>query len=289
MEFITRQLPKKCTIIDTSDWHIGPANCDIKGIKKLIQRIQDDDKCFMIFKGDACDAIVGSDKRWAASAVDYENPLLTPHEQCDRVIELIAPIRDKILVWMMGNHEMKIANHFNMGRYICESLDIPYGGYDCKFIALDKNNNPTFKFYLTHGMGSMTSNAKDPIQREANIKASLKLKLDRSGHKDCVYMSMGHTHQLLVVEPTINKEVMLYDVDGKLVQDYRNDVDQTSRYIPSEGRWYGNSGSFLKLYSDPGSFQTSYAEMAGYAPAELGWLEIDVRKRQVTNVRRVIA
>ena len=72
------------------------------------------------------------------------------------------------------------------------------------------------------------------------------------------------------------------------MQQYRHHTDQAANYIPPEARWYGSSGSFLRLYSEPGSGGVGYGEVKGYPPAEMGWLELTIRNHQLVRVDRVV-
>lgn len=281
-------MPKDYTLVQTSDWHLGPSNCHREAIFRMIERVALDPDCYIVGVGDLVDAVVPSDKRYAHCAMELDNPLLTPHEQAREVTGILEPVRDKVVAVGLGNHEYTTLNTFNICAYICDTLSLPYGAYNFKFIAIGKTN-PVHKMYFTHGAGQLPSGAKDPIQRMANRKAALKRKLDESKHADCIYLGCGHNHQLLTVEPTVEDELMLTDVNGSLEQKYRYHEDQTADYIPPESRWYGSSGSFLKLYSEPGSGAVSYGEVKGYPPAEIGWLEIVVRDYQVVGVNKVIA
>lgn len=289
MELIYRKMPPNYTLVQTSDWHIGPKNCYMTGIEKLVQRVKRTKDCFMAFAGDSVDAVIAGDKRYASCSMELDNPALSPHEQADIVIKVLKPIKKKIVAFGIGNHEFHHINTFSIGHYITEKLGCPYGAYNYKFIALDGKGEPVHRFYITHGNGNLPRGAKDPIQRIANRKAALKRKLDASGHTDCIYMGCGHSHQLLEVEPTIDQEVMLTDDgEGNLEHAYRQQVNQRSSYIAPEARYYGNSGSFLRLYSEPGSQSISYGEMKGYDPAEMGWIELTIKNHELVGVKRVL-
>jgi hypothetical protein len=281
MEIISKRLPADCTIIDTGDWHIGALNCHLDGIQKLIATIEANPNTYVILKGDLIEAIAPNDKRFVHCSQDVG--FRTAHEQVDFLVSLLEPIRDNILAMMLGNHEYKLINVFDVAKHICQDLGIPYGGYACVI-----QNIGCFKMFCTHGYGSITSNAKDQLQRLANKQSSLKLKLEKSKMVDCVYMSMGHIHHGIIAHPTIGQEIMLTTTAKKIKQTYRQHTDQNANYIPPEARWYVATPSMLKLYSEPGMFAISYAEMAGYEPTELGWVEIDVRDDEITDVRKVV-
>lgn len=287
MELISKKMPANYSIIDTGDWHLGPLNCNINGIHKMLDYVKRNKTVYLILKGDLIDAISPNDKRYAHCSMSNMD-LLTAQQQADAVIELLEPVKDRILLVELGNHEFKHINDINWGQYYAENLGCPYGGYSAKFIHLDRTGKPRWKGFFTHGYGSINSLAKDTIQRQANIKAGLKRKLEATGHTDCIYMSMGHTHKLISIDPTIVEEVMLTDDGENINQEYRVYQDQTKSYIPPEARWFGCSGSFLNLYSPPGSGSVSYGEMAMYAPVEHGYLELTIEGHALVKVDKVV-
>jgi hypothetical protein len=288
MELIQKQMPKDYVLIDSSDYHYGSLNCSRDKIKEMVEMVATKKNYFLINKGDSIEAILPNDKRYASCGMDIKENLLTPIQQADAVVSDFAPIKNKILAWGFGNHEYKLLNTMDFGRYIAAQLSVPYGTYAYKFSALDNKNNIMHKMFFTHGYGNINSSAKDDIQKLANKKASLKGKLCKSGFGDCIYMSCGHTHQLLVVEPTVEDKLYLTDDGVGIKQHYHVLTEQNASYIPTDSRWYGCSGSFLKLYSSPGSYAISYAEVGGYEPSEIGWLEVHVQDGKVCKVEKII-
>ena len=289
MELIKHVMPRDYVLIDSSDYHYGALNCSRDKIKEMINKVATKKNHFLVNKGDSIEAILPNDKRYASCSIDVRENLLTPAQQADAVVKDFYPIRKKIIGWGFGNHEYKLLNTMDFGRYIAAQLQVPYGTYAFKFTAVDKDHNLMHKMFFTHGYGSINSCAKDDIQKAANRKASLRHKLCKAGFGDCIYMSCGHTHQLLVVEPTVEHKLFLTDDGGKIRQHYHVQAEQNVQYIPPDSRWYGCSGSFLKLYSEPGSFAISYAEVAGYEPSEIGWLEVHVQDGKVVKVEKVVA
>lgn len=288
MELITRDMPLDYTLIDSSDYHYGALNCSRDAIRAMIDKVATKRNYFLANKGDSIEAITPDDKRFASCSADVKNNLLTPQQQADALITDFLPIRKKIVAWGHGNHEYKLINTADFGKYIAGQLGVPYGSVAYKFIAAHKGET-MHKFYLTHGYGSLPRGAKDPIQREANVKAALRRKLENTGHADCIYMSMGHTHQLITVNPTIENQLYLTDDGNNLKQHYRVQEKQNKAHISPDSRWFGCSGSFLKLYSPPGSHAIGYAEVAMYGPGEIGWLEVHVQGGQVVAVEKVVA
>jgi len=276
-------MPKNYNLYHVSDVHLGPSCCYQKGIKELVEKVKKDRKGYIAFTGDATDAILPNDRRYAHSTMDKKDWLMTPHQQADKVIEIFEPVKKKIVLWMLGNHEYKMINTFDICDYICKGLDVPWGGVMSKFIAL-YDKRVMHKFLFAHGSGSLRSAAKDPVQRKANKEASLKQKLINTGHTDCIYMGCGHHHQSILVEPTVEEEVMLTDNRNKIIQEKRYTSQQNIKYIPQVCRWYGCSPGFLRTYPKPGTRAISYSEIALYLPTHLGWLELIVRDGLLTKV-----
>lgn len=287
MEIITAVVPDDFVLYDMSDLHIGSPLCSLGALQEVIAEVAANPKARLICKGDAIECILPNDKRYSHAGVmdDYK----TPQAQAEKVIELFTPIKKKILAWGIGNHCLKIINTADLGRYMAIELGVPYGAYNFKIIYYSKKDNTyMFRTYHTHGWGSSQSNAKDDIQRDANMRASLKHKLAKSGHADCIYMSRGHDHQLMVVEPTIQNRLYLTDDGEQIHQQYRQHTDQTAAFIPPDARWYATTGSFRKMYSPSGSYATDYAEMAGYAPSEIGFVKVIVKDRQIVEVQKTV-
>jgi len=287
MEIIKVTMPDSFTVYDISDLHLGSPNCAEETLEETIDKIASEKNAYVIFKGDSIEAILPNDKRYLHSAVKTE--LQSPKAQADRVIEIFQPVKDKILAWGIGNHELKLWNTMDFGKYIADSLGTCYGAYNFKLHYLDKNVDLMFKTYHTHGMGSVHSNAKDEIQYDANRKAALKHKLVKSGHADCIYMSRGHDHQLIVVEPTVSGKLFLTDDGVGIHQKYHTASPQNTEYIPPDSRWYATTGSFRKLYSKPGLGTVDYGEGVGYAPSEIGYAKMTIEDKTLVKVEKVVA
>jgi len=178
---------------------------------------------------------------------------------------------------MIGNHEWRLWRYGNIGKDIAKRLNVPYGGFTCKIIYRDKNDDIMFKQYCTHGRKGISSTADDPIRQVANKKLSLKRHLKKKAG-DCLVMSKGHVHQIIVSEP--EKEVYLTDDGFDINQSYTK-AQRNQVYIPPDLRWYICTGSFYK------SFEVgveSYPELGEYDPVQLGFAVVKVRNRDVEGV-----
>lgn len=287
MELIqANNMPDDFDVYDISDLHVGSPNCSEESLMSVIEEIKNSDNSYFIFKGDAIECILPNDKRYVHSAV--KNDLKSPQDQSNRVIEMFKDVGDKCLAWGIGNHEYKLWNTMDFGKYMADAIGAPYGAYNFKISYFDKSDQLMFKTYHTHGMGGVNSNAKDAIQYEANRRAGLKHKLAKSGHADVIYMSRGHDHQLIVVDPTAENQLFLTDDGSGIHQHYRVSPPQNADYIPPDSRWYATTGSFRKLYSRPGLGVTDYGEIVGYAPSEIGFAKMIVRNKKLVDVIKVV-
>lgn len=291
MEIIKRLLPRNGVVIDTGDWHFGALCCHHQGIRDMVQRCIDINKkknqnCYMILKGDLMETIAPSDKRF--NFHDRDLNMKTTGDQRNAIIEVLKPIKKYILALGIGNHELKDQNTEKHGEHICQELGTPYGAYNFVIEFRDKATGKLmFKTFHSHGNGSLKSAAKDLLQREANRKASLKQKLIKTRISDCIYMSMGHTHQLLVVHPNYQTEGLLTTSANGVHSHEIPETNQTSKNIPPDHRYYANTGSFLKLYAPNKSGVTTYGEMAMLEPADLGWVEFEFKDGRIIDVRKV--
>jgi hypothetical protein len=285
MEFIKAEIPLNCRIIDTGDWHIGPHGFDEKALDAMLAEVKADKSARMVLKGDLIDAISTDDKRFCSLTYDIKDRWRNIDDHLDYLVEKLRPVRKQIICALMGNHEMSILKQTDLTRRLCKALDIRYGGYVAIITFVNKSRNKhLFKYLVTHGRRALTSQAKDPIQAAANIQAALKKHMERMKVYDCVYQSMGHAHQLVIVEPTITKEVMLKSTLSGLKQEYKSAVKQNMSEISPESRWYVCSGSFLKTFAEPGHL--SYPEVAQYGPVEIGCAESVIRDGEIVEVKK---
>ena len=284
MELIYREMPKDYTLIYSSCVHMGAFNHYADGFAEQIRRLKERKNYFLANLGDNIEAKMPHSNHFSGETLT----ILKPLEQADEFVERLRPVAKKIVAIGYGNHEAALINYGNIGKHIAEKLKVPFGSVHYKFCATDRNGKVMHKLYGHHGYGSLPKGAKDPIQREANQKAALRRKLEATGHADCVAMIMGHTHQLITVKPTTTQQLFLTD-DGRHVKQHYNVMSpQNAEYIPPDSRWYGNAGSLRKSITPTGLQIADYAEVAMYAPSEMGWLEVHVQRGQVVDMEKVV-
>lgn len=88
-------------IVPLGDLHIGDPNCDLDSIKNTISYIKDTPNCYTILNGDLMNNALKSSKS------DSYVETMTMEEEQDTLIELLTPIKNKILYMTQGNHEYR--------------------------------------------------------------------------------------------------------------------------------------------------------------------------------------
>lgn len=272
----TDPLPSDHDIVLCGDEHTGNILSHDDGIEQVHDYVLAENNRFVVKMGDRIDAIASDDKRFDETAKTQ-----IPLQQANIAIEQDRRIASRTLLRLIGNHELKLWRFGNLAEYIAKELNNPYGTYTAVLTVCDKYG-PMYRMWLSHGFGSLNSNAKDYEQRIGNRKAGLKMKLKYKA-SDCLIMAMGHTHQLLTAEPI--HQLHLTHAEGRPKQHYRQCDDQLAAFIDPDLKWYANTGSFLKQYGDGVS---GYGEVKGFDPVPMGSIVVRVRDRKVIAVDELI-
>lgn len=287
MEVVNWSLPKSgnTSIWIAGDFHYGALTCSRSSIRQMIASIGKDDVLLLL--GDLIEAITPADKRWKTTSVAWQDKLFTPEEQAKAIVRDLLSLKGRIPVVLAGNHEWQLMNVVNFPEVIAEGLGSTYGGAAC-VVHFNYQGHPVFKFHLLHGGWTPNSNAKDVVQADANMRATLKMKLqDQVG--DCIAHFCGHGHRLLLQPPTAHRQLYITtSKTGKINQNYKVSPPQNASYLHPDTRWFGMCGSFLKLYAPPGSKSIGYAEMRGYRPTEIGCLKATIKGGQLTHIEKVV-
>lgn len=173
---------ERMTLYIIGDVHLGAYGHDNKAYRAYIDRIEDDETAKVIILGDLIDcATIGSKG-------NPHSQTMTPQRQIERTIELLYPIRDKILFACAGNHEERVyrSTGTDAGKYIMLGLNCldryhPVAGY------IDiKTGKKRIKLYATHNIGR----AETKIQKLAKSYADIDLILG------------GHIHTPKVIRTT---------------------------------------------------------------------------------------
>lgn len=277
MKLITKPLPNSHNIFIFGDVHYGSRLSSPAGWDELVNLMHSDyDGCsnnYGVDGGDMIEAIMVDDPRFSEDKLT--EPL--PQEQQDEAIKQREPIKDMLLTILYGNHERKLWRFGNITQKACKELGVDYGTNACKLMIVEKSGNLMYKVFDEHGSRNITSTADDPKRAKTNMELILKRQLRRK-FGDCAVMIKHHTHKVLVCEPVY--ELYLTDNGKKIKQNYTA-WGQNESYIHPDARFYGNAGSFLRLYGDGTS---GYAEIMEYDPLPLGFLVLKVRNKKIVNL-----
>lgn len=269
------------------DTHEGTILKHKKGMKEMIGMVLKDTDAYVVHHGDLVEGRTIDDPKYSSDTADVNTP--TPLRQYRAAAEELMPIADRILAILYGNHDLYTQRFGNCVRdIVCRDIagdrdpDTIYGSYSCKLIIKDKKGKLMYKHFATHGRRFLGSTADDPIRQVANMKLQLKRHLaNKAG--DCVVQSRGHSHKLLIAEPT--PSLYLTDDGKRPVQRYTKSA-QTQDYIHPSLRWYVNAGCFYRLYGEDGV--SGYAEQAEYDPTELGFAIMNVEDGNIKSIEKVV-
>jgi hypothetical protein len=180
-----------------------------------------------------------------------------------------------------GNHPAKLWRVVpDLTKHACQQIGCPYGDYSAKISLHDMHDNLAFKIFVTHGRRSINSNLPDPAQAFASKQRALKNAL-RELAGDCAVMGMGHSHQLVHVNPF--ERLSITDDGTDIHQEYIAQVPNAS-WIHPDQRFYVNTGSFFRTQMVGIS---TYGEKAQYAPVELGFYVLKVRDYKPVGFDRI--
>jgi len=286
MKIINKYLPADANVILFGDDHFGNKFRSVDAHDNLLNAMKEPyKKCrnnYLIHSGDIIEAIVFGDKRSSPETKDS-----MPLEQMEEAYNYYYPIRKKIITILEGNHPRKLWGYGPVTENICKKLGVIYGSWTCIINYLnEKTNDLMFKQFATHGSKAFNSSADDSVRAKSNMLLSLKRSM-RHKASDCLVMSCGHSHKLMVLKP-VEKLILGTTLNGKLISGYTNDIRyDTSICIPEDQRYYVNTGSSVRLYT-PNSNCINYAEIAGYDPIELGYAVMLIRGGKLVDIDLVV-
>ena len=177
-----------------SDWHIGDRACDEESIKEELEYIRNTDNCFAICNGDLMNNAT------KASVSDCYSEEIPPMEQLQRLVDMLEPIKDKLLIITQGNHEARTfrADGIDLTALLAKQLGI-YDRYvregGVLFLRFGKSSAKThnrpvsYSLYCCHGSGG---------GRKEGAKA-IRL-ADMASIVDCDIYLHSHTHLPMVMK-----------------------------------------------------------------------------------------
>jgi hypothetical protein len=217
------------TLIPLGDVHYGCRSCEVDIFKNHVNDIRKAKDTTVILMGDLCD--IGT--RDSVGAGTYDDNI-NPEEQYEEMLEILKPIKDKIIGLHTGNHEerIRIKTSFDISKMLSRELNVPYLQWGA--LHKIKVNDINFHAYSIHGSSCATTLAG---KMNACLKMQEKVSADLYIH--------AHTHGLDYF-PQI-----YYSIDnrGSVI------IKNTKHFILT--------GSFV-------DWDSSYAEMKNLGPSPVG-------------------
>lgn len=217
-----------------SDMHIGDANADLPTLKKIIEHIKNTSNMYVILLGDILNTALKTSKS------DIYSETLNVMEAQKLALELLLPIKDKILAMTPGNHENRVWKEvgIDLSLWLAEKLEVQ-DRYRNNNIALtiqfgsDVNGNPfrlnIFGQHGAYGGGRRLGAAMNALEDLDGIV----------GNAD-IYIR-AHTHQPIQG----SRNIFLFDDKGNMHR---------------RTKYYFNSPSVLNY--------GGYAAEKGYKPTD---------------------
>jgi hypothetical protein len=245
------------------DIHAGVRACDIERFKRDVEDVRTTPNMYAFLGGDMCDFISPDDKRFDAKTLTPETLMELnnlPLKMAREVIDILLPIKHKLLFGLEGNHEKTIHDKRNIdvAGFICSSLGVPCLGYTALIrLKIGKRNENiksakggnhyrrTVMLYVSHGFGS-----------------ALKFGGKMNRLIDCIQMIeadiywMGHNH---------GKGVAMTDRLYGSSKGYEKIVAHHKVCILG--------GTYLKTYQRG---QSGYGERKGYVPTPIGCMTLKI-------------
>ena len=250
------------------DIHLGAAACDLEDFRRTVRQIAEDPNGYWLGMGDYGDLIMPSDPRWAFSGHDWKRlgflngkPGISNLgvEHRDLIERELAPIKDKCLGLLFGNHEDAFSKYYfiDVARYLAERFGVPMLGYTTLFrleIEIGRGSKAHHEVwpvtvFAEHGAtgGGTDGNALNSLQKRGmEFRADIYLK--------------GHVHRLGISQ--------------------RTEMAWGTKEMATRDRVFVLTGTYLKGYSE---FETTYGERRGYPPNELGGavIRLDHKNRRI--------
>lgn len=103
-----------------SDVHLGDPHCDVPVLKKIVEKIKNTPTMYCILLGDILNTALKTSKS------DIYKETLNVTQAQKLAMELLYPIKDKILAMVPGNHENRVWREtgVDIGLWLAEKLEI---------------------------------------------------------------------------------------------------------------------------------------------------------------------
>ena len=247
LKIITHQFPDRpdIKIYPISDVHLGAAEHMVREWETFCMKVKSEANSYIILGGD----LINNGTKTSVTNVFEET--MRPREQKRVMVDMLEPIKDKILCAVSGNHERRNKDVDNDVTYdIMCKLDIEnLYRENVAFVKLqfgdirgDGKKNPTYVLVVTHGSGGgvMTGSAVNKNERFGYV-------LDGA---DCLIV--GHTHKPFITQP------------AKIQIDPRNNIVSFKPFkVVSMTSWLSWGGYAVQKMLPPTSFAPQVITLRG--------------------------
>ena len=228
------------------DTHLGTIHSVEDDIKRKINEIKETKNAMWIGMGDYAEFITPSDKRFdpdERSIADWVHLDNIGHDETQFVSKLFEPIKHKCIGLLYGNHEnkMRIYNHENVQKNLCESLGVDNLGYSCFIRFHFKRENSTESHLIT---GAFTHGSSGAITEGAKLMALMRWM--NSMNAD-IY-AYAHLHDYIEKSKT------------RMIVDDSRKIKAKTSYGVTTGAWF-------RTYTQ--GIESSYGEQKVFPPVEI--------------------
>lgn len=216
IDIVVDKFPVDIRLYMLSDLHLGSINCDKELLEQTIEEIKNTPNAYWFGLGDYADYIDITDPRFDFGILDrtklgsdkdlvnvFKNLKFLGEWYLERVVEILAPIANKGLLLLTGNHELTFMDHsgYDVMGALSEKLNIPAVGYESlvrlRFILPDKETKigSWIVLYLTHGWGG----GKSPGGKIRSVEEMIKVfdaDIYVAGHSHMAVASKGYRYRI---------------------------------------------------------------------------------------------
>ena len=177
---------KTLELIHITDVQFGHICCNVPRLIEYRDWILSEPNRFVLFGGDMVDAAtqlsIGS---------PYEN-LWEPSEQCVRFVEIMLPMRHRVIGYVGGNHERRGNKTFGtLGLFVSMLLKIPFSAGQ-QFLDINYGEWSPFRISLWHGRGAARTKGAKVMMLYHYMKQQA----------DADLCLVGHLHDCFIIPDT---------------------------------------------------------------------------------------
>ena len=234
----------KIILSPLGDVHYGLKQCDFKMFKGYVDWVRKTEDARVILMGD----LIDSATKYSRGPQIFEDDI-NPQEQYEGILEVLMPIKDKIIGLHSGNHEYGIFRDsgIDISKQMAKELGCPYLGYSC-FSKL-KVGKQNYVIYSTHG-SSGASMPHTKIKRCLDLSASFNADLYLMGHVHAIDAKVEEFREVDLRNKIIKIRKKMFVLTGHFI-DYEGSYGEQKNYRPSK-----KGAPTIKLYKDKWDFHS---------------------------------